>query len=202
MANLLFWMVAPCAILLFPPAVEMARARRRFRNNSRHALHPRQALDGVSSGGVSPGGVSSGGVSDALLRSLPLCLQLLFLAYPTVSTVAFRAFDCEDFGEGGKWMRADYSIDCDGAAYRRIAAVATIAICLFPVGVPVCYAVLLVRARHAIRLERPTPLSSALDFLHGYYVPKFFWWAEGVVRWDEGVVSTRLGSTRPGGLRG
>ena len=115
-------------------------------------------------------------VSSLFLRSVPLCLKILFLAYPLVSAVAFKAFDCEDFGEAGRWLRADFSQRCEGADYRMIQILAVLGICMYPIGVPLCYAMLLFRARVAITSEKGTKLSHATRFLHDAYKPRFFWW--------------------------
>ena len=47
---------------------------------------------------------------------------------------------------------------------------------IFPVGVPLCYMALLLRARAAILSERPSQLCAATDFLHGSYRRSCYWW--------------------------
>ena len=49
---------------------------------------------------------------DACLRSLPWLLLVLYLLYPSVTSVAFKSFECEDFDDGRSYLRADYSIEC------------------------------------------------------------------------------------------
>ena len=45
---------------------------------------------------------------------LELVFAVVFLFYPSCSAAAFSAFSCEDF-EGTRYLKADYSIDCDVA---------------------------------------------------------------------------------------
>ena len=107
----------------------------------------------------------------------PTVLKVLFVTYPIVTTVAFESFPCTgDYGAVGRWLTADVSIRCDSQAYRQLGAVAWIAIAIYPVGLLVSYALLLLRAREAIVSSSPTPLSQALAFLHREYRPNFWWW--------------------------
>lgn len=121
-----------------------------------------------------------------LLKVLPTVLKLLFVAYPIVSTVAFQAYECETFDEGTEYeaslLRADYSVRCSVQGehtpdYVKIRLLAALAVCLYPLGIPACYALLLLQARHSLLgRAKPTPLSRALAFLHAEYKPRFFWW--------------------------
>lgn len=54
-----------------------------------------------------------------------------------VSNTAFRAFSCEDFGNGRSFLRADYAIECDTEAYTRVEQLAWLGILLYPVGISV-----------------------------------------------------------------
>ena len=42
---------------------------------------------------------------DSCLRSLPTLLFVLFILYPSVTSVAFKAFECEDFDNGKSYLR-------------------------------------------------------------------------------------------------
>ena len=115
------------------------------------------------------------------IRALPYLLYILFFAFPLVSSRAFQALECEDFfydgtGKATRFLRADYSLDCDDAEYRQVSDLAWLAIALYPVGVPVLYLTLLLCARKAIRTEQPTALSRSLTFLHQDYELSMYWW--------------------------
>ena len=95
---------------------------------------------------------------------------------PMVSSAAFRAFSCEDFDDGRSYLRADYAVECGSDVHSRAKSLAWLGIGLYPIGISLLYAALLLRARHAIRDNRPTALSKALDFLVRDYEPAYLWW--------------------------
>ena len=111
-----------------------------------------------------------------VIRALPYLLYILFFAFPLVSSRAFQAFECEEFDDGTRFLRADYSLDCDDAEHRRVLELAWVAIALYPLGVPLLYITLLWCARKAIRTEQPTALSRSLTFLHQDYELSMYWW--------------------------
>ena len=111
-----------------------------------------------------------------LIRSLPYLLGLSFLAFPMVSSLAFQAFSCESFKDGTRFLRADYSLNCDTDEYDAVMNLARAAIVLYPLAIPLVCLVLLLSTRKAILAEQPTPLSGALAFLHQDYEPSMFWW--------------------------
>ena len=109
--------------------------------------------------------------------ALPPVLRLFFLIYPLVTSVAFDAFPCYDFADGSRWLKADVSIACDSQSYVEVVRpLAWAAICLYPVGLLVLNASLLLYARKAIVTQQPTVLSKAIDFLHQEYEPCIYWW--------------------------
>ena len=112
-----------------------------------------------------------------LTQALPYLLYVLFFAFPLVSSTAFQTFDCEEFDGGStRFLRADYSLDCNSAEYGRVVYLAWVAIALYPVCVPLLYLMLLLTARKAILAEQPTALSRSLTFLHRDYKPSMYWW--------------------------
>jgi len=109
--------------------------------------------------------------------ALPNALLISYLAYPIVSSAAFRTFACEDFGnQYGSYLAADYEMHCDSRTYARTRAIAWIAIIIYAIGIPCSYAVLLYHARKALLLDKPTELSRALGFICREYRPSVFWW--------------------------
>jgi len=110
-----------------------------------------------------------------LLASLPWLLSLTFLVFPMVSSAAFRAFSCEDFGDHS-FLRADYAVECGTDAHARAESLAWLGIGLYPIGISLLYIVLMWNARHALSSDKPTALSKALGFLVRDYEPAYFWW--------------------------
>ena len=95
----------------------------------------------------------------------------------SVASLAFEAFSCEQFDDGTSHLIADYSVDCrDDAQYAPVKRLAVAAIILYPVAVPLTYALLLRAARGAILSGRATTLSRALAFLHQDIEPRCFMW--------------------------
>ena len=111
-----------------------------------------------------------------LISALPYLLYLLFFAFPLVSSRAFQAFECEEFDDGTRFLRVDYSLDCNDDEHGRVVALAWVAIALYPIGIPLLYLALLLSARKAILTEQPTDLSRSLTFLHQDYEPSMFCW--------------------------
>ena len=112
-----------------------------------------------------------------MLAAVPVILLVMFLAFPMVSSLAFRAFSCEEFDFGARYLRADYSLDCnDEDAYRPVRRVAWTAIVLYPVAMPAVILLMLYAARNAIRTGQKTALSRALNFLHEDLEARCYWW--------------------------
>jgi hypothetical protein len=116
-------------------------------------------------------------------RALPFSLLLSFVSFPVVSNQAFRAFLCEQM-EDMAYLQADYSIRCDGSSdaaasglsHNTIKAWASLAIALFPVGIPLLYCHLLLKVRKKLLSAERSKLSTALGFLHRPYQRHTFWW--------------------------
>ena len=119
---------------------------------------------------------SAASLKAGLIRALPYLLHLLFLVVPLVSSRTFQAFDCEEFDDGTRFLRIDYSLDCKGAEYDRVVSLAFVAIILYPVCIPLIYLTLLLSARKAILTEQPTDLSRSLSFLDQDYKPSMYLW--------------------------
>ena len=112
-------------------------------------------------------------------QMLPAALIISYLALPMVSTLAFRAFISEAFTEeGGRevaYLKADYSVQIGSSQDSSIKAWASIAIVLYPVGIPIWYAILLFKVRHKVSTDVYSELSDAVSFLHGVFKPQFYW---------------------------
>ena len=120
-------------------------------------------------------------------RVLPILLRVSFFAFPAVSSLAFKAFRCDDLdasdeAPGPAVMSADLSVTCwdengvNTAEYLRICAIAVVAIIVYSVLLPLGYAALLFRVRKDIWDETPTPVSRAAEFLTSEYDKAFFFW--------------------------
>ena len=120
-------------------------------------------------------------------KALPMALRVSFLAFPTVSSLAFKAFRCDDLDAndglpGPAVMSADYAVVCWDEAgqrteeYQHILKLAIVAIVLYPVCVPCCYLLLFYKVRHSVWKDEPTILSKSLGFFTEEYETTFFFW--------------------------
>ena len=164
-SQLLVYMLLPPLMLLATFLVFLCLAHRRALPR---ATKSKQALSGVGGEPI---------WRQALLRAAPWMLLVAFLAFPVVSSYAFRAFLCEAFDDDVRYLRADYSVNCDSEEYAGIEALAWLAIVMYPVGVCTGLGVLLFNERHVLWNDHITPQTKALAFLHRELRPQYFWCA-------------------------
>ena len=123
---------------------------------------------------------------ESTYKFLPMALRVTFLAFPTVSSLAFKAFRCDDLDHNDDVtvgvMQADFAVQCwdeDGGfteEYQRIRNLAYVGIVLYPVCVPAGYLILFWRVRMALWSDEPTTLSTSVTFLTEEYDAGFFFW--------------------------
>ena len=135
--------------------------------------------------------VRKGSFQRALMRSLAVSVFVSFCVLPSVTRSLFLAFQCDVFGyddsatppESKSYLSAALNVECydylqpssTTADHVPILVTAWIFIVLWPVAMPLLYAVLLFRCRHAIRKHQPSALSRATRFLWGEYTDRYFW---------------------------
>jgi hypothetical protein len=130
-----------------------------------------------------------------LLRALPVALLVSFFAFPAVSNLAFRAFDCQCFEkadaeglgflgdsavEGVSYLVADWRVVCGSCSrgnqrqptivspeYARIKTLAHVAIVCYPAGVPLAILALLLHGRSRL-LKMPRKREERLLKLDEY----------------------------------
>ncbi|CAN0309757.1 unnamed protein product, partial [Phaeothamnion confervicola] len=74
---------------------------------------------------------------------------MAFLIYSTESTIIFQTFACDHLEElGTSYLRADYSIECNTPTHHAYKLFASFMIFLYPIGIPLLYAVVLSKDRH------------------------------------------------------
>jgi hypothetical protein len=114
---------------------------------------------------------------------------ILTMVYPSVSTIAFRTFNCRSV-DGVSYLREDYSKECDSDSHVQAEQFASASIALVSVGLIVVYAALLWPHRAMLRTGATVASSgdrkrlAELSFHYSdFRGPMFFW---------EGVDSTRI----------
>ena len=188
-------MFAPLGILLLTKLISWVR---RDRSHERLLLEQSRKLEasGESSTGRSrQRTMLRAALTQSSYKALPIWLRVTFVAFPSVSSLAFKAFRCDDLDDndhldGPAVMSADFAVTCwdehgeQTEEYRRVTRLAVAAILAYPLAVPIAYCFLFWRVRRAVWKGDETPLAKSISFLTCEYSSPFF-------------VSLRPGRTTP-----
>lgn len=85
-------------------------------------------------------------------KHVSVALWITFLIYSSVSSTLFQMFSCETLEDGNTYLRADYRIECSSTKHQTLQIYAGLMILVYPVGVPLAYAVLLFWGRDALQI--------------------------------------------------
>ena len=119
-----------------------------------------------------------------LQRSLPVTLIVTFFFVPSTATRIFKTFQCDQIEYSGgtppatrRYLQDDLTVDCDSPDYQNHTFdTAVVLVMIWPLGVPLLYALLLFANRHAISTRTETPMRQAIAFLTEDYEVAAFWW--------------------------
>ena len=107
-------------------------------------------------------------------------LAVSYITLPTITTLVFSLFPCDDFNDGTKMLRADLSISCLSPGRVWWELYGFIMILIFPVGVTAAYWALLYSKRDKLRREVEGRLEDeeilGTIFLWEPYKPQYYWW--------------------------
>jgi len=123
-----------------------------------------------------------GSIKSVALRSLEFAVFISFCVLPSVTRSLFLAFQCQSFGfddltgETKSYLTASLDIECSSGAHQPIVGFAVGFILLWPVAMPLSYALLLYRCRRSIQNHQPSPLSRAIRFLWSDYEDGYYWY--------------------------
>ena len=92
------------------------------------------------------------GWHDHAASAIDFFFLVMFLVYPGTCSVIFATFGCDLLDDGSQFLAADFSIDCDSANHRLMEAYAGFMILIYPIGVPLLYAIAI--RMHVILLDR------------------------------------------------
>ncbi|CAM9993418.1 unnamed protein product, partial [Choristocarpus tenellus] len=105
----------------------------------------------LSSGSSSEGGTEASVLQRIKDKHVTVVMAITFLLYSTVSTVIFQTFSCDDLEDVGQsYLRADYTISCGTKRHKAHIIYAAFMVLVYPVGIPVMYAIVLYRRRRLI----------------------------------------------------
>ena len=86
----------------------------------------------------------------------------LFLIYPSTSSTIFQTFMCESFDDGTRWLKVDYSIDCNSTGYQlAVVPYAVLMIFVYPIGTVALYTYLFYTHRHVLQKLRRDEMRAA-----------------------------------------
>ncbi|CBJ33597.1 conserved unknown protein [Ectocarpus siliculosus] len=92
----------------------------------------------------------TGGLEKIYHKHQTALLFLTFVVYSSVSSTVFQTFACETLDDDVEYLRADYRIHCTDAKHKAFKVYAAIMIVVYPVGIPLLYALLLFQRRHVL----------------------------------------------------
>ena len=135
---------------------------------------------------ASPSHVSRADARDRVDTEHMFALLLLsFLVYSSASTNIFRMFACEYLDDEKEYLRADYRILCTDKNHRALQIYAGIMVLVYPVGIPLMYAILLYRLRGILRIGGParfnSPSASTVNTLWDPYQPRCYFYEASVI---------------------
>ena len=129
-----------------------------------------------------------------------LFLGLTYLVFNSVSTTIFKTFQCEHVGDDPvEYLRSDQSIDCDSPGHRLDKIYAMSMILVYPLGITVFYAYVLVKKRRELssdERDRDTKLIK-ISFLWEMYKPRY-WYFEVIECVRRLIMTGMLVLVRPG----
>ncbi|KAH8054278.1 G-protein coupled receptor [Aureococcus anophagefferens] len=96
--------------------------------------------------------------------TLAAAVLVAFLVFPSSSSTAMAFWRCRGgFGDGKRYLAADLSVECGGPKYAAYEVFAGLMVCVWPVGVPLCFYALLFRVRDKINPLRKLGFSKSLS---------------------------------------
>lgn len=86
----------------------------------------------------------------AKMDSIQAFFLLSYFLLISVSTTIFQVYQCETFDDGGVYLVADYSIDCEADDRVFYLLYGTVMMFIYPIGIPLAYGIMLFRNRRKI----------------------------------------------------
>ena len=105
-------------------------------------------------------------------KHMSTLLLMTFLVYSPVSSSIFRMFACERLDDGNVYLRADYQILCTDNKHRALQTYAGLMVVVYPVGIPLVYAIMLYRLRGILRTGGPARFNcSSASIINNMWSP-------------------------------
>ena len=125
-----------------------------------------------------------------MLKALPFALFLLYCLVPSVSKDIFQSWSCKAYEFDGtdvnsvsyqSYLRKDLSVRCSEGGFRdpehdAILSSASVLLAIWPIGMVIMCALVLLPCRHSLDAHVITPFILATKFLHRDYKVDWFAW--------------------------
>lgn len=121
---------------------------------------------------------SEGALCAVYRKHLGAVVLLTFFMYSSVSSAIFRTFACDELDDGTVYLRADYRIRCDSPRHKAFQMYAGFMIVVYPVGIPLFYAILLFRERKVLAqgIDNVNPREPYISTVRKPYRPSVFYY--------------------------
>lgn len=83
-------------------------------------------------------------------NAISAALYISYVALSPVSTKLFELFGCTSFSDGTSYLISDLSVSCQTHTYQRMVIYGIIFLFIYPIGIPLVYATLLITNRKLI----------------------------------------------------
>ena len=124
--------------------------------------------------------------SHAVSRTTGPALIIIYAVFPVCAAIVFNTFMTESFDDGTERLLYDFSVQVSDAHYDLMLKYAICMVAVYPVGIPLLFAVILFRNRRALRDESREvdgelvrDSKGSLDqvaVLFDVYKPRKWWW--------------------------
>lgn len=111
--------------------------------------------------------------------------SLLFSAFRMMTS-----FQCRNLGLTGNYLRVDYDINCETAAYASYSYMAGIGVAIYSFGIPVLFSVVILYRHH--------PLLQASELLYSNYKPEYCYYGIFQIIWKFLLTSFLIFVGEPG----
>lgn len=94
-----------------------------------------------------------------------------FLVYSSASSAIFKTFACDHLDTDKYYLRADHSLECFDAKHNAFMFYASIMMLIYPIGIPISYALVLFRFRSTLKKEQEREEDTTLSVIKDLWQP-------------------------------
>ena len=169
--------VAPVAFAALVVLVCVLLAMRRQGQRRRQAIMPSHStVEREKRRGSHGSAVKSG-----LWTAAPIVLMTIDLVFPTITRTLCQYFTCRSLGGAGRWLEADYAVECDTDVYNKHSVPVAVAAVVYSIGIPALFVFLVYRFKNLGKAGDKV-VAKALSWMYQPYRAQKEWWLGSVER--------------------